>query len=476
MEQREPNPGMGPVFFGVVLIAFLLRLGLSTFTLPLFDELNWMRIVDRIQIGAGSMHLPLHGDQHPPGQVYWSAFGAATVGHNLLGYRLGSVILGTIAVAATGLLGRELFGMRAGILGAILLAVNEYHLDISHRCTEKSYLTFAVVCLLLTVRLAKFPTTARWISLGAAFGLGALTKQTLAIWTLPVAAFLGRRLGASALLRRGPILAAVLFLSLLGIDLFWNFFAAHPASDPSARGMSFQLERLGFGSWSWGPSALYIRPLYFHRVEGSISEYASITTIPGILLLSGALASCFVLKESGARFLQALGFGTFLFFCVASNPRGEFWWADLTLLPFLVLTAATWTRLCSGVPALLAIPVLLTALPAAKLLGEENNYHPLDWGSPPPLSVEQFSNSQKFLFLSFKERDFVSLTGIGDDLALPARARHVRNLIEYRKQTLEWSERTAPDRRRSGLPPLDASNAASERDWVERELLRSGER
>lgn len=417
---------MKAAFAAVVLAALALRLGLAASNLPHSDELVWMRLAQRAEFTSGFSRLPAHGDQHPPGQVYWGALGAAVFGRNLIGYRIVSVVLGTAAVAASGLAAWELFGARAALLAAGLLGLNEYHLDVSHGATEKgTYLGFAALALLLTLRAARAETTGRWLCLGAAFGLGAATKQALWLWTAPAAAYLGAARGLRAMSRRGPLLAAALFLSLVSVDLAWNL-CARKTDEPSSRGISFQLGRVAVGGWSWAPLSLYARPLYYHSVDATPSEYASMTTIPGLPVLGSALASLFLLKTREARFLQVLGWGTFLFFSLCTSPRGEFWWADLSLLPFVILTAAVWDRLAARAPALLAVPVVLAAVPGALALFEGDNYHPLDWGAPPPQVVMAFVAAQRSMDLRHADIDYAALTEFAG-FALPARARLERN-------------------------------------------------
>lgn len=416
---------MKGAFAAVVFLSFGLRLWLAAAALPHSDELNLMRLVKSAEFRAGLSRLPAHGDQHPPGQVYWSALGAAVLGENLVGYRAASVLLGTAAVAACGLLAWEWFGARAALLAAALLGLNEYHLGVSAGATEKaSYLGFAAIALLLVLRLTREESTRRWLGLGAAFGLGAATKQALWLWTAPAAAYLGAIRGFPAGRRRGPLLAAAVFCALVSVDVAWNF-SARRTEAPASKGLAFQLGRLGVGTWSWAPSALYIRPLYYRLVEPALSEYASMTTVPGVLLLASALASLFFLKSREARFLQALGWGTFLFFSLCATPRGEFWWADLSLLPFVVLTGALWDRAASRRPALLALPVVLAAVPAALALVENDNYHPLDWGAPPVEVSRNFVSVQRRLDLRYADFDYARLTSLAG-LALPARTRYER--------------------------------------------------
>ena len=80
----------------------------------IFDEHQWLAIVDRISLMPDRISLPLHGDQHPPGQAYWAALGTALLGPNLLGFRIASVLLGTLLVYLTYRVGHLYFGARAG--------------------------------------------------------------------------------------------------------------------------------------------------------------------------------------------------------------------------------------------------------------------------------------------------------------------------------------------------------------------------
>lgn len=461
------------VVFSIVIGAFFLRLILSTQTLPLYDELNWMHIVDKVECRGLDFHIPCHGDQHPPGQVYWGALGTATFGRNLVGYRIGAALLGTLAVAAIAILAAELFGPRAGILAAFFLAVNEYHLDVSSRCTEKTYLAFAALALLATWRLVREPTTKRWFVLGLVLGLGTMTKQSLVLWFAPIFAAIAATRGLGAFRGRGPAVACAILAALLSVDLIWNITAKRSVGDPSNLGIAYQLSRLASGEWSWGPLALYIRPLYYHKVEGTISEYAAMTTAPGALLLAGDIASLFVLRSREARFLQALGFGTFLFFSIATDPHGEFWWSDGSLLPFVILAAGTFAWAARKFPAILAIPVLVFSVAAIRLLGDKDNYHPLDWGAPPALAVEQFRNSQRFLFVNGRKRDYVELTRFAGAVPLPARDRYIANLRAWDEE-LSAFERTGPgDRRARGIPDFVESSVAEERERVAREFERA---
>jgi hypothetical protein len=456
----------GPVLALVLVLAFALRGWMAVATPLVYDEYQWIAGVDRVSLDPGRLHLPLHGDQHPPGQVYWAYLGKSLFAGNLLGYRIASVVLGTIAVLLAFRLGCSLGGVPAGLIAAFLWAANEYQLGASRLCTEKTYVTFALLALLLVRRILEKPSTRRFVLLGAALGLGACTKQILWLWIPPIAWLLLRRGGGRALLRTaGPWWGAAAFVLAVAPDLAWNLALPGGSGAEGSRGIVYQLGRLHLGAWSWGPLALYVRPLFYQRVEGTISEYASMTTAPGILLLAGAAASLFLAKDGWARFLQALGFGTMLFFSIAA-PGGEFWWADLSLACFVPLAGAVLSRMPGPRWATAAALAALVGPPALHVASARDNYFPLDWGSPPPPVVETYRNSQRFLFVQFPGRDHAALCTIGS-WRLPAFAFYRDAAAAYRDYVDGLAAGDAPSQAvRRGYPLVPRRSIARERAWA----------
>ena len=107
----EP-PGRVWLLAAIVGAAGIGRL-LGAVSAPLvFDEYRSLEVVDGISLVPGRVSLPLHGAQHPPAQAYWAALGTALFGRNLLGYRIASVLLGTLLTSLTYRLGRLYVGAR----------------------------------------------------------------------------------------------------------------------------------------------------------------------------------------------------------------------------------------------------------------------------------------------------------------------------------------------------------------------------
>jgi hypothetical protein len=278
------------------------------------------------------------------------------------------------------------------------------------------------------------------------------------------------------LLASGPAWAgAAVLAAALVPDLAWNLgrAQAEPAGTGDV-GILYQLARLQPGTWSWGPLALYLRPLYFLRVEGTISEYASLTTIPGAIVLASALASLLVLRGTPARLLQVLGFGTFAFFCLASSPFGEFWWADLSLPVFLALTAGVLASLPRARALAMAGAVLLLAAPGFRVATSAENYFPLEWGAPPEDVITRYRTSQAHMISRFRERDHAALCRAGV-WRLPAAEYYRRSVEAYAEylSALQAGERASAWRRR-GWPPVEKARIDEELAWAVREARRLG--
>ena len=467
------NRYLRTAFLGlIVAFAFASRLYMAVSSPIVEDEYQWFSIADSVDLRPNHFQLPLHGDQHPPGQAYWAAIGTAIFGQNLLGYRFPSAILGTLAVVLIYFVGKLLGGSKTGLIAAFVLAANEYHIGVSRLCTEKNYLTFALLGLLLVEHAFRQPSTRRFLALGAVMGLGILTKQTLALW-VPIFGLetLRRRETRSLWRHSAPWWGLLVLLVIVSPDLFWNATAPSSGHAPGDRGLAYQFSRLTLGTWSWGPLALYIRPLYY-LIDPEVSSFASMTSVPGGILLTGAIASVYYLRSPLARFLQILGFGTFLFFCFFTSPAGEFWWADITLLPFIALTAAVLGRL-RGAGNVVIVAVLAVALISSwRVVTARDNNFPLDWGSYPDRDVEVFKNLQMRLIVTFREQDHLKLCTLGN-FRLPVCDFYETSLRSYEKYLLSVESNSiwAPwASRYSLIPPFEV--VEQEKAWVRAELER----
>ena len=460
----EP-PGRMWLLAAIVGAAGIGRL-LGAVSAPLvFDEYQWLEVVDDISLVPGRVSLPLHGAQHPPAQAYWAALGTALFGRNLLGYRIASVVLGTLLTYLTYRLGRLYFGARVGLVAAALVASNEYLLGISRLCTEKTYLTFSLLALLAFERALERRTARAFALAGGAFGLGALTCQRLLLWVPIFLLWLWRR--DPALLRSSAARWGVLaFALVVAPDWIWNLMNPDPGESPLSRGILWQLSRLGLGSWSWGPTALYFRPLAGLAVEpGVVSEYPAMTALPGMLLLLAALVSVVALRSDRARFLLVLGWSPFLFFSLLAGGTGEFWWADLSIVPFALLTALLLDSLPRARSAVLVTAVGLCAAAAFPVATARENCFPGVWMQSPQLDLNSCRSFQAALVVENTQRDHQGLTRVAA-WSLPARAVYRETFANYHRDRL-----VALDEARAG-PPAQRRWIQQEIVWVEQELAR----
>jgi hypothetical protein len=284
------------------------------------------------------------------------------------------------------------------------------------------------------------------------------------VWEL-----LARR-GQDGLRERGPWLAAAAAAACALPDLAWNLFLAPASGAASERGLGWQLGRVGLG-WSFGPLALFLRPLGHLAVEPVVSEYASMMPLAGGLLLAGAAASLALFRDREARFLQRLGLVPFLVLCfVASRGGGtqEFWWADLAVVPFAILTAGVAARLRFA-PAAAALALAATLPGTLALLGTRENCFPARWPAPPPAALERCLESQRAFVARFRERDHAALTHLRA-WRLPAAAFYEESLLEYDRRLARGPLGAAEVA--AGWPFVPAERRDAERAWAAAERAR----
>ncbi len=371
-------------------------------------------------------NLPVEAYYHPAGQAYWNKLGTGLLGENALGYRAASVLLGTVAVLATYLLGAVVWDRRVGLLAAFLIAVNQYHLGISHACFQKNYLTFALLAAWVFLRVQQSPSTRSWIVLGILGGLGCFTGVTVLLWgPVLLGTLIARRTGREQLRTAGPWMAAALCLLVLSPYLLRDVQLSREGAD----GLSFQLSKFRPLVWSWAPASLFVRPLYFNLVEGTISEYVAMHTAPGLTLLMGGLLGVF-LRGWTARFVLALGWWPFVFFSLFSRPDGELFWADFAIPPFALLTAAIVLRSGRWASWLATGLAGLHAVFAWPVISARDRYFPLEWGQPPKALIEKHLHALDAIPAAFKDRDLAQLTTVGR-WRLPMRQAYIEGLTRY---------------------------------------------
>lgn len=397
------------------------RLVSSALVPLIFDEYQWIAIADRVSLSP--VYLPLHGDAHPAGGAYVAAIGSWLLGSNAIGYRFGSVACGTVLIWIAWRLALRQFGPTAGLVAAALAASNEYLLGISRLATQESaYLAAATAAVLFFVSAMERGDTSTYAVVGILLGLGLFLKEMTILWVPVFAWELASRNGPRALLARGPAIALIIMLLGAVPDVVWNIWLRLPVDGVSDRGLLQQVGRLGMG-WSFGPTALFLRPV-FSLLENAVSEYPAISTLPGLLLLGGALGSFMHWRVPDVRLWLRLGWVPFLFFTLVGNPSNaspEFWWSDLSVVPFVMLTASLTKRLA---PYALAVGLLLAIPGSLDVVAARENCYPSAATSSGPV-IERCFDSQRMFVAHFRDRDHGALSLFGS-MRLPVADHYER--------------------------------------------------
>jgi 4-amino-4-deoxy-L-arabinose transferase-like glycosyltransferase len=188
---------------------------------------------DELQTLDDARHMDWGFVAYPPFTPFVERIGLALFGNSLTGLRIFSVIAQAIALVVTGLMARELGGKRlAQIVAALCVAVAPLPL---FEGTEFQYSTFdylwCVAIAYFLIRLLKSENPRWWLAIGAAIGIGMMTKYTMAFF---VAGLVGgvlltpaRRYLKSPWLWYGAALSILIFLPNLIWQVRHDFISLH---------------------------------------------------------------------------------------------------------------------------------------------------------------------------------------------------------------------------------------------------------
>ena len=188
---------------------------------------------DELQFLSDARHLDWGFVAYPPLTPFLERIGMAVFGLSLVGLRLFSVVSQALAILVTGLMARELGGGRlAQVATALSVALSPLPL---FEGTEFQYTTFDylwwVLIAYFTIHLLKTENPRWWLAIGAAMGLGLLTKYAIAFF---IAGILGgvlltreRRFLGNAWFWGGMALAVAIFLPNLVWQARHGFISLH---------------------------------------------------------------------------------------------------------------------------------------------------------------------------------------------------------------------------------------------------------
>ncbi|HEU5098034.1 MAG TPA: glycosyltransferase family 39 protein [Roseiflexaceae bacterium] len=103
--------------------------------------------------------------------------------------RVLTVVLGGMTVAGVYVLGRRAWGLAAGLIGALFLAVSQFHIQHSqYVTTDVASALFVLLSFICAIALAREGRWRDYLLAGALAGMAASTKYNAAVIVLPIAA------------------------------------------------------------------------------------------------------------------------------------------------------------------------------------------------------------------------------------------------------------------------------------------------
>jgi 4-amino-4-deoxy-L-arabinose transferase-like glycosyltransferase len=161
--------------FGILALALLLRgIHLDTAVRQLIDELHWADAIRRIGWEHDLRLLTQMSGQGPYTWIYpyWEASFVSIFGHNLVGLRFVSAVIGMFTVLATYGIARALFDRRVALLAGVLIAVFPGHVHFSR--IAMTLIGDPLFGTLIVMFMARAWTTNRridWVGAGVALGM-----------------------------------------------------------------------------------------------------------------------------------------------------------------------------------------------------------------------------------------------------------------------------------------------------------------
>ena len=214
-------------------LAILIAIAAAVTLLHLVTNTRYGFHRDELQFLSDARHLDWGFVAYPPFTPFVERIGLGLFGLSMVGLRLFSVLAQAAAVVVAGLMAKELGGARlAQITAALAVAFSPLPL---FEGTEFQYTTFDflwwVLIAYFTVRLLNSENPRWWLAIGAAIGLGLLTKYSILFYVAGILAGLvftpARRYFASRWFWAGIALALLIFLPNLVWLVRHDFISYH---------------------------------------------------------------------------------------------------------------------------------------------------------------------------------------------------------------------------------------------------------
>jgi 4-amino-4-deoxy-L-arabinose transferase-like glycosyltransferase len=170
-------------------VRVLILLALALFTLHMFTNGQYGFHRDELEMIDNARHLDWGFVDYPPLTPFVTRVALELFGPPLVGVRLFAALAQSIAMVLAGLMTRELGGSRfAQIVAAWAAAIAPIALagGALLTYTNVDYLWWVLIAYLM-IRLLKSDDPRWWLGIGAAFGLGLMTKYTILVLAAGVA-------------------------------------------------------------------------------------------------------------------------------------------------------------------------------------------------------------------------------------------------------------------------------------------------
>ncbi|HEX8873216.1 MAG TPA: glycosyltransferase family 39 protein [Nitrosospira sp.] len=217
VEQNPPSADIRwrVASFGIIAFSLLLRL-IYIGTAELFpDEAYYWNY---------AQHMDLSFYDHPPMVAWLIWLGTSIFGNTEFGVRFGAFCCGLITMGYLYALTRNLYDKSTAIRAVMLLAVLPFYFATGAVMTADAPLVAAWAATLYYMERALIgDRRSAWLGMGIAFGLGILSKYTLALLGLSALIFvIADPASRRWLVRPHPYAAAALALLLFSPVIIWN--------------------------------------------------------------------------------------------------------------------------------------------------------------------------------------------------------------------------------------------------------------
>lgn len=207
------------------LLLLLLLFLLTAYRLWVIPRLGVTLYIDEAQYWTWSTDLDWGYFSKPPVIAWLIAASTALFGDGLLAVKLPSLLLYPATAWLIYCIGTRLFdarvGFRAGIAFSLMPLVSALGLAVS---TDAPLLFFWALAMLALLRALETDRMSDWLLLGAAVGLGMMSKYTMAVFGASAALFLLWNLRLRRIFTHPGLWAAVVLALLIVLpNILWNW-------------------------------------------------------------------------------------------------------------------------------------------------------------------------------------------------------------------------------------------------------------